>query len=149
MENDNLSILDVENAVLAGEIVERQRDQNTSEWKYLIAGKTLDDESMVVVAKLGLAGDLVIITIFREKDEYETETTCANCGKPGARIIHVSRSYGKGTELLVIENVPVVSCPLCGESYLTAKTLREIDNIKRNRSKIASTHPVPVAAFAS
>ena len=73
---------------------------------------------------------------------------CNNCGKAGTRIIHVSRSYGKGAELLVIENVPVVSCPHCGESYLTAATLREIDNIKRDRSKIASTRPVPVAAFA-
>jgi YgiT-type zinc finger domain-containing protein len=79
----------------------------------------------------------------------KTETiTCDNCGKAGARIIHVSRSYGKGTDLLVIENVPVVSCPYCGESYLTAATLREIDNIKRNRAKVASTRPVPVAAFA-
>lgn len=78
----------------------------------------------------------------------KTETTnCDNCGKSGARIIHVSRSYGKGTGLLVIENVPVVSCPHCGESYLTAATLREIDNIKRNRTTIASNRPVPVAAF--
>ena len=74
--------------------------------------------------------------------------TCDNCGKIGARIIHVSRSYGTGTDLLVIENVPVVSCPHCGESYLTAATLREIDNIKRNRSPIASKRPVTVAAFA-
>ena len=74
--------------------------------------------------------------------------TCDNCGKTGARIIHVSRSYGTGTDLLVIENVPVVSCPHCGESYLTAVTLREIDNIKRNRSTIASKRPVPVAVFA-
>ena len=79
----------------------------------------------------------------------KTETiACDNCGKSGARIIHVSRSYGTGTELLVIENVPVISCPHCGESYLTAATLREIDNIKRNRSTIASKRPVPVAAFA-
>ena len=73
---------------------------------------------------------------------------CDNCGKLGVRVIHVSRSYGTGTDLLVIENVPVVSCPHCGESYLTAATLREIDNIKRNRSTIASKRPVPVAAFA-
>jgi len=79
----------------------------------------------------------------------KTETTiCDNCGKSGARIIHVSRSYGKGLGLLVIENVPVISCPHCGESYLTASTLREIDNIKRNRSTVASTRPVPVAALA-
>jgi len=73
---------------------------------------------------------------------------CANCGKPEARVIHVTRSYGSGADLLVIENVPVVSCPHCGESYLTAATLREIENIKRNQSKIASIRPVPVAAFA-
>lgn len=78
----------------------------------------------------------------------KTETTdCANCGKGGTRVIHVSRSYGKGAGLLVIENVPVISCPHCGESYLTAATLREIDSIKRNRSTVASKREVPVAAF--
>lgn len=76
------------------------------------------------------------------------ETTCDICGKNGARIIHVSKSYGKGENLLVIENVPVISCPHCGESYLTSKTLREIDNIKRNRSNIAVERPVPVAILA-
>lgn len=76
------------------------------------------------------------------------EITCDVCGKNGARIIHVSKSYGKGENLLVIENVPVVSCPHCGESYLTAKTLREIENIKTNRTNIAVKRPVPVAVFA-
>ena len=33
MENDNLSILDVENGILTGEIVERQKDSETDEWK--------------------------------------------------------------------------------------------------------------------
>jgi YgiT-type zinc finger domain-containing protein len=34
--------------------------------------------------------------------------TCDICGKKGARIRRVSRNYGKGEKLLVIENVPVV-----------------------------------------
>lgn len=76
------------------------------------------------------------------------ETICDICGKKGARIIHISRSYGKEESLLVIENVPVISCPHCGESYLTATTLREIENIKRNRRNIAVERPVPVAVFA-
>lgn len=76
------------------------------------------------------------------------EMICDICGKNGARIIHVSKSYGKGENLLVIENVPVISCPHCGESYLTAKTLREIENIKTNRTNIAVERPVPVAVFA-
>ena len=74
--------------------------------------------------------------------------TCGICEKKGARILQVSKSYGKGAELLVIENVPIISCPHCGESYLTAKTLREIENIKRNRSNFATERPVPVAVFA-
>jgi YgiT-type zinc finger domain-containing protein len=57
------------------------------------------------------------------------ETICENCGKGGARTIPVTKSYGKEESLLVIENVPVVSCPHCGESYLTARTLREIENM--------------------
>ncbi len=73
---------------------------------------------------------------------------CDNCGKPGARIRHISRSYGRGEHLLVIENVPVISCPSCGESYLTARTLHEIDRIKRERQQRATTRPVAVAEFA-
>lgn len=76
------------------------------------------------------------------------ELICDSCGRHGARVIHVTKSYGKGEELLVIENVPVVSCPSCGESYLTAQTLREIDNIKRNRTTFATERNVPVAVFA-
>jgi YgiT-type zinc finger domain-containing protein len=73
---------------------------------------------------------------------------CDVCGKEGAQVRHVTRSYGKGTRLFVIENVPLISCPHCGESYMTAATLHEIDRIKRQRVRIASTRPVAVAVFA-
>ncbi|HXG67886.1 MAG TPA: type II toxin-antitoxin system MqsA family antitoxin [Blastocatellia bacterium] len=72
---------------------------------------------------------------------------CDNCGKEGARIRHVSRSYGKGDDLLVIENVPIISCPHCGESYLTAETLHEIERIKLHRKSFATQRKVAVAAF--
>lgn len=58
---------------------------------------------------------------------------CDIYNKAGAKIRHISRSCGKGETLLVIENVPVVSCPHCGESYLTAETLYEIERIKWHR----------------
>lgn len=73
---------------------------------------------------------------------------CDICGKEGARIRRVSRSYGKGENLLVIEQVPVVSCPHCGENYLTADTLHEIERIKRDRQRYAVERPVSVAEFA-
>lgn len=72
---------------------------------------------------------------------------CDICGIEGARVRYVTRSYGKGKNLLVIENVPVVTCPHCGESYLTAETLHEIERIKLHRQSFAHERPVPVAAF--
>jgi YgiT-type zinc finger domain-containing protein len=73
---------------------------------------------------------------------------CDICGKEGARLRHMARSYGKGDRLLVIENVPIVSCPHCGESYLTAETLHEIERIKLHRQNFAIKRPVAVAQFA-
>jgi len=73
---------------------------------------------------------------------------CDNCGKEDVRIRRISRSYGKGVNLLVIENIPVVSCPYCGESYLTADTLYEIERIKLLRKNFAQERNVAVATFA-
>lgn len=73
---------------------------------------------------------------------------CDICGKSGAQIRHTTRSYGKGVNLLVIENVPVVVCPHCGESYLTAETLHEIERIKLLRRNLAKPRSVAVASFA-
>jgi YgiT-type zinc finger domain-containing protein len=72
---------------------------------------------------------------------------CDICGKESAHVRHVTRSYGKGTDLLIIENIPVVSCHHCGESYLTADTLHEIERIKLHRQSFAKERSVPVAAF--
>ncbi len=72
---------------------------------------------------------------------------CDICGKSGAKIRRITRSYGKGENLLVIENIPVVSCPNCGESYLTADTLHEIERIKLHRKSWAKERNIPVAAF--
>lgn len=74
--------------------------------------------------------------------------TCNICGQEGARIRYISRTYGKGDDLFVIENVPVISCPHCGESYLTAETLHEVERIKLHRQSFAKPRPVPVAVFA-
>ncbi|NOZ05747.1 MAG: type II toxin-antitoxin system MqsA family antitoxin [Chloroflexi bacterium] len=73
---------------------------------------------------------------------------CDICGEEGTRVRHVTRSYGKGENLLVIEDVPVVSCPHCGESYLTAETLHEIERIKLHQRSFARERPVLVAVFS-
>lgn len=72
---------------------------------------------------------------------------CDNCGRRGARVRRMTRSYGKGNNLLVIENVPVIACTRCGENYLTADTLHEIERIKLHRKRLASKRRVTVATF--
>ena len=64
LEDDNLTILDLENIVLSGQIVERQRDRSTRETKYVIQGSTLDGTAAEVVAKVGYTGKLFIITVY-------------------------------------------------------------------------------------
>ena len=73
---------------------------------------------------------------------------CDMCGKEGARIQKVSRAYGKGKNLLVIENIPVVNCPHCAESYLTAETLHEIERLKLHQKSLAVERRVKFVVFA-
>lgn len=73
---------------------------------------------------------------------------CDICGKNGARVRRVAKTYGKQKDLLVIENIPVVTCASCGESYLTAETLHEIERLKLHRRSLAVKRPVGVVSFA-
>lgn len=65
MSDDELTIFDVERSILTGEIVERQKDAQTGEWKYPVKGQTVAGDEIVVVGKIGLTGKLVIITVYR------------------------------------------------------------------------------------
>lgn len=64
LDDDHLSILDLENVVLTGEIIERQRDRATREVKYVIQGATLGGASAEAVAKVGRTGTLFFITVY-------------------------------------------------------------------------------------
>jgi YgiT-type zinc finger domain-containing protein len=72
---------------------------------------------------------------------------CAYCGSPAVQLKRVTRSFGKASSLLVIEAIPMWSCPSCGESYFSAQTLHEVDRIKALRKSVAVSRQVKVAAF--
>ncbi len=73
---------------------------------------------------------------------------CDICGKEGAIIRRVTETFGKGKKLLIIENIPMVKCPHCRESYFDAETLHEIERIKQHRRCLAVQRSVEVASFA-
>ncbi len=64
MSDDELSIFDIERCLLTGEIVERQKDSSTGEWKYLVKGQTIAEDKIVVVLKISPTGKLVFITVY-------------------------------------------------------------------------------------
>ena len=64
MTDDELTIVDIEHVILDGKIIERQRDHQTREWKYVIRGQTIAGEDVDVVAKLSGTDVLVVITVY-------------------------------------------------------------------------------------
>ena len=52
MDDDELTIFDVERAILTGIIIERQEDYDTSEWKHVLSGETVHGLRLIVVVKL-------------------------------------------------------------------------------------------------
>ena len=64
MDDDKLSIFDIERCILTGKITERQKDKMTNEWKYVVEGQSIIGDKVGTVAKLSLSGKLFIITVY-------------------------------------------------------------------------------------
>lgn len=66
LDDDDISIFDVEKIILTGHIIERQRDAKTREPKYIVRGETLAGETACCVVKAGPTGEVVLITAWME-----------------------------------------------------------------------------------
>jgi hypothetical protein len=64
LEDDNLTILDLESVLLTGQIIKRQRDRLTREAKTVVRGRTLHGFEAEAIVKLGHTGTLFVITIY-------------------------------------------------------------------------------------
>lgn len=65
LEADGLTLFDAEHGILSGEIVERQKDHESGEWKYVVDGATLSEDPVRLVVKISPTNKLVFITVFR------------------------------------------------------------------------------------
>ena len=76
---------------------------------------------------------------------------CHNCGQEGSYIRKATRAYGTGDRLVVIENVPVISCRNCGVDLLSADTLDHLyelrSYLRSNGASEANERLVKVADF--
>ncbi len=64
MNDDGLTVYDVESGILTGRIRKRQKNRVTTEWKYRINGETVGGDEVEVIAKMSPTGKLVIITVY-------------------------------------------------------------------------------------
>ena len=88
-----------------------------------------------------------IALLLKEVEVVDVDIAIRKCRDPkDDKFLELAVS-GKAENLLVVENIPMISCPRCGESYFTAETLHEIERIKLHRSSFATERPVDVAAF--
>jgi hypothetical protein len=64
LDDDGLTIFDLEAVLLSGDIVERQKDRATGETKAVVRGVTVGGLGAECVVKIGPTGRLVVITIY-------------------------------------------------------------------------------------
>jgi YgiT-type zinc finger domain-containing protein len=72
---------------------------------------------------------------------------CHVCGKNRARLVRSTQLFGTDKDSYLVENVPVVACDGCGESYVTARTAKELERIHRQRKSLTVKRTLPVARF--
>ena len=75
-----------------------------------------------------------------------SESICPVCGG-AATIKRVTKAFGQGHDLLVIEGIPVIACRTCHEQYVTAQTLAEIDRLREQGHH--ESRVVPVERYAA
>jgi uncharacterized protein YprB with RNaseH-like and TPR domain len=64
LDEDGLTVFDLEAILLSGTIVERQSDHGSGEMKYVIRGHTLTDLQAECVVKIDHSGRLLVITVY-------------------------------------------------------------------------------------
>lgn len=64
MNEDGFTIYDVERGILTGQILERQKDRETGEWKYRVRGEPFGTKEVEIVTKLSPTGKLVMLTVY-------------------------------------------------------------------------------------
>lgn len=73
---------------------------------------------------------------------------CEYCNVKAARKTKLNHTFGKGTGLLVVENVETIVCDNCGQSYVEGKALETLNEILSSPETYAKPKKVAVADFS-
>ena len=82
------------------------------------------------------------------KNKEETELIiCANCGVKAAHLVKRPQVLGRGTKMMLVDNVPVIACRNCGENYMTSETMHRLDKIRMKQKVESAERKIAVAEF--
>ncbi len=74
--------------------------------------------------------------------------TCDLCGARAARAVKRNKVFGKGRKMIVIENIPSISCQTCGRTYITRDVMLALDKIRTQSETMTVPKEVTYAKIA-
>ena len=75
----------------------------------------------------------------------EEFSICEICGVKAARTVKRPQVLGRGEKMVLVDNVPVIACKHCGESYMTSETMHKLDKLRTNEKE--AIRKIDVAEF--
>lgn len=82
----------------------------------------------------------------RPNPSYEI---CVHCEEKAARQVKLPQVYRKQEKLIVIDNVPMMLCDNCGQSYIDGPTWKAIDLVLAEPGSRTQKRSIEVADFTS
>lgn len=73
---------------------------------------------------------------------------CDICGARDARVVKRNKVFGKGRKMIVIENIPFISCQTCGHTYITRDVMLTVDKIRTHSETMTVPKEVAYAKIA-
>lgn len=83
-----------------------------------------------------------------KKKKASAPLVCDICGVAAAREVKRTKVFGKGAGMIVIEDIPFISCDNCHQTWTTAETMRAIDEIRMNRTRLTVPREIGWAKIA-
>ena len=81
------------------------------------------------------------------KNEETKLIICDNCGVKAAHIVKRPQVLGRGTKMMLVDNVPVIACRNCSENYMKGETMHRLDKIRMKQKIESVERKVGVAEF--
>lgn len=77
------------------------------------------------------------------KNEWQTNLIlCDNCGAKAARVVKRPQVLGRGAKMILVDNLPIISCKNCSKNYMTSETIHHLNKVLMKQKKEKSERKV-------